>query len=82
MILDGIAWYWMALDAIGCYWMLLDAIGKSSKRKNGHRETIENRLTNSSSTSVSDQYLPESMIWKSLHFWTRFVPTTYEIIIN
>ena len=35
--------------------------------KDGRREMIENHLTNSSSTSVSDQYLPENMQWELLY---------------
>ena len=42
------------LDGIGLYWT-------NPRKKGGHRKLTENRLTNSSSTSVSDQYLPEKL---------------------
>ena len=49
--------------------------------KAASRKMIESPLTNSSSSSVSDQYLQENTIWKYLYFCTRVVPTTYYSII-
>ena len=68
----------MALDGAGWYKMVLDGLGQFPKKK--RRWTLmKKRLTNASSTSVSDQYLQENMTQTSLYSFASFVPTTYYI---